>query len=193
VNTPSIKTSATHLSKRLRYNRTQTMSFAQNIEKFNAMYGLPHGAVPNQTDVGDPVNRMIQFGKIMRDEVDENLDIIKAMNGQTSEEIEKLRAILPADTTQEELAMVMLMDWLGDIQVYAASEARRFGIPFENVLQIIMASNFSKLDVDGKAIIKDGKVQKGPGYWKPEPMLLDLLRELRKDQAQATTQTGIVG
>jgi hypothetical protein len=39
-----------------------------------------------------------------------------------------------------------------------------------------MQSNFSKLGADGKAIISEGKVQKGPGYWKPEPQIKELLR-----------------
>ena len=129
------------------------MLFADAIKKFNAMYGLPNGNAPSLTAVGSPVARMLQFGKIMRDEVDEGLDIIAAMNkAPDNEGVEKLRKLLP-DATPEELAMVMLMDWLGDIQVYAASEMRRWGIPQEAVLAIIMQSNFSKLDENGKATI----------------------------------------
>lgn len=68
-----------------------------------------------------------------------------------------------------------LADWLGDVIVYCTSEAYRHGIPIEQVLSIIMESNESKLGADGKPIIENGKVQKGPGYWKPEPKIRHLL------------------
>lgn len=68
-----------------------------------------------------------------------------------------------------------LADWLGDIIVYCTGEACRHGIPIEQVLSIIMESNMSKLGADGKSIIENGKVQKGPGYWKPEPKIRHLL------------------
>jgi hypothetical protein len=71
---------------------------------------------------------------------------------------------------------VALADWLGDIIVYCASEARRFDIPIEQVLQIIMDSNFSKADENGNPIYDDrGKVCKGKNYWKPEPEIEKLL------------------
>ena len=50
--------------------------------------------------------------------------------------------------------------------------------PFR-ILDIIMASNFSKLGEDGKPIYdKHGKVLKGPGYWEPEPAIERYLRSL---------------
>jgi predicted HAD superfamily Cof-like phosphohydrolase len=75
----------------------------------------------------------------------------------------------------------MLADLLGDIQVYCASEMRKFGLPQDDVLSIIMQSNFSKLGADGKPIYDErGKVQKGPGYWKPEPKISAMLEEHSK-------------
>lgn len=69
--------------------------------------------------------------------------------------------------------VVNLADLLGDIIVYCASEAQRWGIPLPQVLAIIMASNTSKLGADGQPIINpdNGKFEKGPNYWKPEPMI----------------------
>jgi predicted HAD superfamily Cof-like phosphohydrolase len=50
-----------------------------------------------------------------------------------------------------------------------------------------MASNMSKLGPDGKPIYDErGKVMKGPGYWKPEPMLL---RYIQAAIRQGTPQT----
>lgn len=65
--------------------------------------------------------------------------------------------------------LVMLSDWLGDMQVYNRSEAMKFGIPLEAVLMCIMGSNFTKLGADGE-VLKDanGKVQKGPNFVPPE-------------------------
>ena len=46
------------------------------------------------------------------------------------------------------------------------------------VLNIIMDSNESKLGADGLPIYNaDGKVLKGPNYWKPEPALRKMLEE----------------
>jgi predicted HAD superfamily Cof-like phosphohydrolase len=74
----------------------------------------------------------------------------------------------------------MLADLLGDIQVYAASEMAKFGLPLDQVLAIIMQSNFSKLGADGKPIYDErGKVQKGPDYWKPEPKIKEMLAALQ--------------
>lgn len=69
-----------------------------------------------------------------------------------------------------------LADLLGDIQVFCASEMKRFDIPLDATLRIIMDSNSSKLQADGTALFVDGKLQKGPNYWKPEPMIEEMLR-----------------
>lgn len=134
--------------------------FVEDIERFNSMYDLPMPVAPSTAHL-PIVPRMVQFRKIMLDEVLEVDDIIS--NGGRNE-VQDLTA---------------LADWLGDIIVYAASEMRRFGIPMEPTLKIIMESNFSKLGADGQPIIKDGKVQKGPGYWKPEPKLQKMLEDAR--------------
>jgi predicted HAD superfamily Cof-like phosphohydrolase len=78
----------------------------------------------------------------------------------------------------------MLADLLGDIQVYCASEMAKFGLPLDQVLAIIMQSNFSKLGADGLPIYDErGKVMKGPGYWKPEPKIQAMLSELLEKKA----------
>jgi hypothetical protein len=66
--------------------------------------------------------------------------------------------------------LVMLADWLGDMNVYNRSEALKYGIPLEGVLACIMGSNFTKLGADGQPIINpdNGKVLKGPNFTPPE-------------------------
>lgn len=133
--------------------------FNADIDKFNAMYGLP---MPNRpTTVLEPIAiRQPMFKKVLSDEVSEVDEIIDTAG---RDELEDL---------------VAMADWLGDLVVYATSEARRYGIPLDKVLQIIMQSNFSKLGADGKPIIAGGKVQKGPSYFKPEPQIKELLQSL---------------
>lgn len=87
-----------------------------------------------------------------------------------------LDEVAEADTIRE---LEDFADWLCDIIVYCASEAARHGLPTEQVLNIIMDSNMSKLGADGKPIInrETGKVEKGPNYWRPEPAIRKLLQE----------------
>lgn len=140
-------------------------TFSKDIEKFNGIYKLPVNARPT-LEVGVPVvERLKSFKSILNEEVDEIDEIIEAVEGGApSLEV-----------------LTMLADLLGDIQVYCASEMAKFGLPLDEVLAIIMQSNFSKLGIDGKPIYDErGKVQKGPNYWKPEPKIKDLLAGLEE-------------
>ena len=147
------------------------MKFQEQIQEFNSMYRLPISSTPNLTEVGDPVKRLLQFNKILRDELTEVDDIIAGINENRD----------PSDTLTD------LGDWLGDIIVFAASEAKRFGIDIMPVVtEAIMASNFSKLGADGKPIYDaDMKVQKGPGYYKPEPAIKELICAARGEAYSA--------
>ena len=137
-------------------------TFSEDIKRFNAMYALPANEEP-ALEIGVPVaERLRAFKSILGEELDEIDDIVAAAENKA-----------PALEV-----LTMLADLLGDIQVYCASEMRKFGLPQDEVLSIIMQSNFSKLGADGKPIYDErGKVQKGPGYWKPEPKIQDLLAE----------------
>ena len=137
--------------------------FSNDIEKFNGIYKLPVNAIPS-LNVGVPAaERMAAFKNILMEEVHEMDEIIAAQNaGKDPLEV-----------------LTMLADLLGDIQVYCASEMAKFGLPLDQVLAIIMQSNFSKLGADGLPIYDErGKVMKGPGYWKPEPKLHAMLTAL---------------
>ena len=151
-------------------------SFVSQIAYFNGMYGLPLAPYPTVTheivwqngksmrhldDKEALTARLSEFQKILTDEVNEVNDIIECLNKQ--------------EYPTELDFLTDMADWLGDMIVYCASEMARYGIPFDQTLRIIMQSNFSKLGADGKPIIKDGKVQKGPNYWRPEPLLRQML------------------
>lgn len=129
------------------------ISFWDKIEKFNKMYKLPANNAP--TDLGR--SRLIAFKSILLEEISEIDKVI-------------------ADGESFDSVKVDLADWLGDIIVYCASEALRWGLPLEQILEIIMESNFSKLDENGQPIYDSrGKVMKGPNYWKPEQKIEELL------------------
>ena len=138
-----------------------TEKFAQRIAAMNAMYRLPAHDKP--TLPKDTADRLRKFKATLLDEVNEIDEIIAAAEGQA-----------PSLETA-----VAIADVLGDIVVYCRSEALKYGIPLEDVLDIIMDSNESKLGGDGNPIYdSNGKFLKGPNYWKPEPRIRQLLAGL---------------
>lgn len=158
--------------------------FLSDIKKFNDMYKLESNDSPVKASPGfDMLSRLDQFYSILSEEVDEGLVILEKMKGNETEGIAYFQNDdgTPASQRESELKLLTeLSDWLGDIIVYCASEARRWGIPLEGVLKIIMDSNFSKMGADGKPMYDQrGKVMKGPGYWKPEAKIYDLLKVIK--------------
>ena len=124
----------------------------------NAMYKLPANDKPSvPANVAD---RMVKFKATLLDEVHEIDEIVKlSQDGGSAIDI-----------------AVALADLLGDIMVYCRSEALKYGLPLEAVLDIIMDSNESKLGADGNPIYDaNGKFLKGPTYWKPEAKIKALL------------------
>lgn len=132
-------------------------TFANRIRAMNTMYKLPIHDTPSLPV--HPIVRLSKFKKTLMDEVHE-IDDISAIHD-------------PVDR------IVAVADLLGDIVVYCRSEALKYGIPLEDVLEIIMDSNESKLDAEGKPIYNaEGKFLKGPAYWKPEPKIRELILSL---------------
>ena len=133
-------------------------TFEQRIAAMNAMYKLPASNQPSlPADVAD---RLVKFKATLLDEVHEIDEIVAlSKNGGSAADI-----------------AVAIADLLGDIMVYCRSEALKYGLPLEEVLDIIMDSNESKLDANGNPIYDaNGKFLKGPGYWNPEPKIKTLL------------------
>ena len=138
-----------------------TKSFADRIAAMNAMYKLPANSRP--TLPPDVADRLAKFKATLLDEVHEIDEIVKqAKEGAGAADI-----------------AVAIADLLGDIIVYCRSEALKYGLPLEAVLDVIMDSNESKLGPDGKPIYDaNGKFLKGPNYWRPEPRIKALLQRL---------------
>ena len=134
--------------------------FAERIASMNAMYRLPAHAVPTITD--NVAERLVKFKATLLDEV---------------HEVDEIVALANAGASKLDIAVV-IADVLGDIIVYCRSEALKYGLPLEDVLDVIMDSNESKLGADGNPIYDgNGKFLKGPNYWKPEPKIRELLAQ----------------
>jgi hypothetical protein len=159
-------------TEQLQPTATNTMkNFAANIFAMNRMYMLPASLVPTVFP-GEPLfDRMPKFMKTMRDEIEEGDALYAASIGGKAEDIDLITDVA---------------DLLGDIVVYAFSEATKYGIPMDKVLEIIMLSNASKLGADGKPIYnEDGKFMKGPNYWKPEKLIKAMLETHIREAKQA--------
>jgi hypothetical protein len=136
------------------------VSFDERIAAMNAMYKLQVEKFP--TLPNDPADRLKKFKITIIDEINEIDEIVSLCEKQDS----------PINI------LVAVADLLGDVMVYCRSEALKYGLPLEDVLDIIMDSNESKLGIDGKPIYDaNGKFLKGPHYWKPEPKIRALLLE----------------
>lgn len=137
--------------------------FLLDIDRMNEMYRMPQVSdSPDSWNHEKMDERLNQFKSILWEECTEIDDILTKSNFQSPQ-----------------ATLVMLADLLGDIIVYCASEAKRWGIPIDRTLNIIMQSNFSKLDENGQPIYDERmKLLKGPGYWKPEPKIAELLNSL---------------
>lgn len=90
-------------------------------------------------------------------------------------EVEELRMRLIEEELQElkdalaDKDIVEIADALGDLVYVIYGMAGEYGIPLEVVIAEIHNSNMSKLGQDGKPIIReDGKILKGPSYFKPD-------------------------
>jgi len=79
--------------------------------------------------------------------------------------------------------LVDIADWTGDIMVYCRSEAMKFGLPSENVLEAIMGSNFTKLPSDGIPVHDaNGKFLKDmTNFVPPEPAIKTMLFGLKPE------------
>ncbi len=139
--------------------------FINDIKKFNSMYKLDMPSSPRLREL----KTLEGFQDIILEEVKEAEDIFEMYKGKKGKDLSK----------EEQLEILTAVsDWLGDIVVYCFTQAQSWGLPMEDILNVIMDSNFSKLDEDGNPIYDDrGKVLKGPDYWKPEPKIQEILKK----------------
>ena len=100
---------------------------------------------------------------------------VKKKPGFSSDKINTLRINLIEEELNEFKAAISKKDLkeaadaLTDILYVTYGAGHAFGINLDNCFEEVQNSNMSKLDNDGKPIYNnDGKVMKGPNYFKPE-------------------------
>lgn len=163
-------------------------SFESQVMYFNGMYNLPIAKYPTIGALRQPPEQRLEQFKITLakelSEIDDIIDKIKIAKAAAAQ-----GEVVEYTVTD---CLTDIADLLGDIQVYCASEMVKFGIPNKETLRIIMQSNFSKLQLDGTVKYdENGKVLKGPGYWKPEPLIKDMLQHLIDDATNPTPISGV--
>ena len=107
---------------------------------------------------------MQTFGQEVKDKTEfPNEMIIQLRYELIKEELEELNQALK-DKDMKEVA-----DALTDILYVTYGAGHAFGIDLDKCFEEVQNSNMSKLDENGKPIYnEDGKVMKGPKYFKPD-------------------------
>lgn len=88
---------------------------------------------------------------------------------------EEIREYLEANEAKD---LVEVLDAIIDIQFFLLGQVVIHGLQevYLEAFEIVYQSNMSKLGEDGRPILReDGKILKGPGYWKPTAKLTKLL------------------
>jgi predicted HAD superfamily Cof-like phosphohydrolase len=125
------------------------MTNADKVLAFHRAYGVPLAGRPYLP----PPERRILRMKLLAEELDE-LD----------------SAMLQGD-------LIEIADAIADLLYVTYGTAHEFGIPIDAVFTEVHRSNMTKLDDNGKPILrKDGKVLKGPRY--DPPRIAGILRNV---------------
>jgi predicted HAD superfamily Cof-like phosphohydrolase len=131
---------------------------AAAVEEFHAAFSLPRQTQPSL-------------------DVEKSLEILRA--SLLEEEVSELAAATHARD------LVGIADALADITYVVYGTALTYGIDLDSVLSEVHRSNMSKLDHDGKPIIRtDGKVLKSERYSPPNVAAV-LQRQVVRGEARA--------
>lgn len=132
------------------------------VRSFHAMYGLP-------VETGAPGVDRERVHMRMALIAEEFVELLAAVYGERAAERVAgaiAAAVSDDDGTRDTVAAA---DALSDLVYVIYGMALECGIPLPAVLAEVQTSNLSKLDVDGRPILReDGKVLKGPGYRPPD-------------------------
>lgn len=89
-------------------------------------------------------------------------------------ELAELRSRLPTEETSEAVEafgrddLAQIAQELADVAYVTYGAAVTTGIDLDEVVAAVHRANMSKLGIDGRPVIIDGKVTKGPGYHPPD-------------------------
>ena len=107
---------------------------------------------------------MVTFGQEVKNKAEfPNEKITKLRYDLIKEELEELGQAIKDKDIKE------VADALTDILYVTYGAGHAFGIDLDKCFEEVQNSNMSKLDADGKPIYNEnGKVMKGPNYFKPD-------------------------
>jgi len=120
---------------------------------------------------------METFGQEVKEQADfPNQKIQDLRYDLIKEELEELKVALEEKNFKE------VADALTDILYVTYGAGHAFGIDLDKCFEEVQSSNMSKLDDNGKPIYdRNGKVMKGPNYFKPNlEKILVYSNELKK-------------
>ena len=120
---------------------------------------------------------METFGQEIKEQADfPNQKIQDLRYDLIKEELEELKVALQEKNLKE------VADALTDILYVTYGAGHAFGIDLDKCFEEVQSSNMSKLDDNGKPIYdRNGKVMKGPNYFKPNlEKILVYSNELKK-------------
>ena len=133
-----------------------TKSTLDAVQEFHEAFDLP---VKDRMDISDPKTNLLRINLL-------------------AEELDELKEALDAGDTVE------VLDALTDLQYVLDGAYLSFGLQHvkQAAFDEVHRSNMSKLGADGKPIRRpeDGKVLKGPDYFKPD---MAQFIETKKDEA----------
>ena len=106
---------------------------------------------------------MVTFGQEVKNKAEfPNEKITKLRYDLIKEELEELGQAIKDKDIKE------VADALTDILYVTYGAGHAFGIDLDKCFEEVQSSNMSKLDINGKPIYNEnGKVMKGPNYFKP--------------------------
>jgi len=126
----------------------------------------------------DKVKKFMEtFGQEIKEQADfPNQKIQDLRYDLIKEELEELKVALQEKDLKE------VADALTDILYVTYGAGHAFGIDLDKCFEEVQSSNMSKLDDNGKPIYdRNGKVMKGPNYFKPNlEKILVYSNELKK-------------
>lgn len=126
----------------------------------------------------DKVKKFMEtFGQETKEQADfPNQKIQDLRYDLIKEELEELKVALQEKNLKE------VADALTDILYVTYGAGHAFGIDLDKCFEEVQSSNMSKLDDNGKPIYdRNGKVMKGPNYFKPNlEKILVYSNELKK-------------
>lgn len=148
-------------------NQNQRGYHLTPVKAFHEAFGHPVNHSPTVPDI----NVRLLRAKLIAEELTELCEasgINLRIDRKTSPDgkVEHIVDVWPA--RHDHCDLVEVADALGDLRYVVDGANLVYGIPGEEVLDEVHRSNMSKLGEDGKPVLRaDGKILKGPGYFKP--------------------------